>query len=387
MWIAVYEVIGGMNEVSRKQATLDRYYSDGKLTSWPVKQSRQLLVLEQLIQDFRPDVDYPEAEVNRIISERYDDYCLIRRMFVNHGFMRRENAVYRLSPEYRWTTFRNRFLQVAEQLRNEYRAKEGILALGCFGSLNYGRLWTHSDLDLLLVVDQEQSAAAYQEYEGVTVHWQILTPKLLAELDQAGLPLLQALASIRIWTDRDGLLQMAVERAKELIPQRLPEYRFRELAQAVAALHLAEKQQALGNERDAHMAAANALHSLAAMQLAEQGSVASRRSFALNGQTPIATELYDCLQTESLITTMDRTWQLAREQLVLLSNPLLQLLASAGPLSYPELERRPELRGLTLSERLLHELCNAGAVVRAQVQHPVVGWEYKFQVADIQAQE
>jgi len=351
-----------------------------------VKQSRQLLVLQRLIQDFRPGVDYPETEVNRIISGRYDDYCLIRRMFVNHGFMRRENAVYRLNPEYCWTTWRNHFLEVAERLRQEYKAKTEVLALGCFGSLNSAQLWTHSDLDLLLVVDQEQPAAAYQQHAGVTVRWQILTPKLLAGIDQAGLPLLQALASVRVWTDRNRLLQIATDRAKELIPLRLPEYRFRELAQAVAALHLAEKQQALGNERDARIAVANALHSLAATQLAEQGLIASRRSFDLNGQTPEATETYDRLQTSSLNSTLEQAWRQAREQLVLLAGPLLQLLIDIGPLSYPELERRPELRGLALSERLLHELCAAGAVTRLQVEHPVVGWEYKFQVADGQTQ-
>ncbi len=370
--------------MSRRQVNPDRYYAGGKLTSWPVKQSRQLLVLEQLIRDFRPGVEYAEVEVNRIISERYDDYCLVRRMFVNHGFMRRENAVYRLNPEYRWTTWRNRFLHVADQLRDEYRGKAGILALGCFGSLNHGQLWAHSDLDLLLVVDQEQPEAAYQEYAGVTVHWQILTPKLLAGIDQAALPLLQALASVRVWADRDGMLQTAVDRAKELIPLRLPEYRFRELTQAMAALHLSEKQQALGNARDARMAAGNALHSLAAMQLAEQGLVASRRSFDLNGQTPEATGTYDRQQTSSLTATLEQAWQQAREPLVLLARPLLQLLANIGPLSYPELERRPELRGLALSERLLHELCATGAVTRLQLEHPVVGWEYKFQVADNQ---
>lgn len=372
--------------MGRDQSTLDRYYSEGKLTSWPVKQSRQLLVLEQLIQDFHPGVDYPEAEVNRIISERYPDYCLIRRMFVNHGFMRRSNAVYRLNPEHRWTTFHDRFRRVAEQMRGEYRTKAGVLALGCFGSLNQGQLWTHSDLDLLLVRDQEWPAAAYQECDGVKVHWQILTPRLLQDIDQAGLPLLQALATVKVWADQAGLLQAAVDRARLLIPLRLPHAQFRELARAVSELHLAEKQQALADERSACVATENALHSLASMQLAEQGLLSSRRNFTLDGQTPPATALYDSLQAGALTAAIDQAWSQVRARLSSLSQPLLQLLASVGALSYPELERRPELRGLTLSERLLQELCAAGVLVSVQTPHPVVGWEYKFQLRNEHAE-
>lgn len=364
--------------MDKRERVLRGFFSAGKLRSWPAKQSKQLIVLAELIRDFQPEVAYQEKEVNSIILQRYDDFCLIRRSFVDLGFMRRADAVYRLNPVHRWPTFREQYTQVAERIRNEYKSRPDVLALGCFGSLRRSRLWTHSDLDLILVVELPQPAAAYQELDGVPVHWQLLTPTLLRSLDRAGLPLLQALAGVQIWSDPTGLLRTAVAHAESLLQERRPEMQFHEIMRMVAQLHQAERSLELDDEQDARLSLTNALQSLASVQLADHGETTARRSFTGGNLALPAASLCDSLQTLPLTSVLQQTWQQVRLRLPVLSQPLLRIIAGSGGMSYPELEQHPQLRGRGLSERLLHELCLLDTITQTRVPHPMVGWEFKF---------
>lgn len=83
----------------KKEKALQTFMSEGKVKSWPAKLSKQIFLLEELVRDFELGVSYEEKEVNTIIANRYEDYCLVRRMFVDLGFMRRENNTYQLLPE------------------------------------------------------------------------------------------------------------------------------------------------------------------------------------------------------------------------------------------------------------------------------------------------
>lgn len=362
---------------------LKAFFCDGRLTAWPVKHSKQLIVLEQLVSDFQPGVCYPEAQVNQLIRQRFEDFCLIRRSFVDLGFMRRESGVYQLNPEHRWPTFRQRFLRVADQLRAQYRSRTEVLAAGSLGSLGRGQLWQHSDLDLLLVVDQPHPAAAYQSVDGVPVHIQLLTPEWLQPgLSRARLPLLQALAGVEVWFDRSGLLRAAVAEASELLMARRGELQFIEALRAVAELHQAEKLSALGQETDAGLALANALQSLAMVQLVDQGCLPARRVSRSCELLVPAAQLLDQLPQLSPPAARAAAWAELRPRLAELAQPLLTVVAAAGPLAYPELEQHPSLRGRGLSERLLDELCTVGALVRQPVEHPVVGWEHKFALGE-----
>lgn len=85
-----------------RDKVLQTFMPAGRVKSWPAKLSKQLILLEELVQDFEPGVAYPEEEVNTRVKERYEDYCLVRRMFVDFGFMRRDEGVYRVQPETHW---------------------------------------------------------------------------------------------------------------------------------------------------------------------------------------------------------------------------------------------------------------------------------------------
>jgi hypothetical protein len=67
---------------------------DGRLRTIPSKQSKLLVVLDRLAQEFEPGRTYREAEVNDILQRFHPDYAALRRYLVENGFMTRENSVY-----------------------------------------------------------------------------------------------------------------------------------------------------------------------------------------------------------------------------------------------------------------------------------------------------
>lgn len=93
---------GGRTSRDERQKVLSAFVVDGQVKSMPTQQKKQLYILELIAQDFEPDRDYAEREVNEIIKRRYQDYCLIRRDFIIYGYMTRERAVYRLNAREAW---------------------------------------------------------------------------------------------------------------------------------------------------------------------------------------------------------------------------------------------------------------------------------------------
>lgn len=93
---------GATSGRDERQKVLSSFMADGKVKAMPAQQKKQLYLLEVFAGDFEPGRDYPEREVNEIIKQRYEDYCLIRRDFIIYGYMTRERAVYRLTPREQW---------------------------------------------------------------------------------------------------------------------------------------------------------------------------------------------------------------------------------------------------------------------------------------------
>ncbi len=77
------------------QRVLQNFLSDdGRLRTIPSKQSKLLVVLDRLAQEFEPGRTYPEAEVNEILQRFHPDFAALRRYLVENGFMTREDNVY-----------------------------------------------------------------------------------------------------------------------------------------------------------------------------------------------------------------------------------------------------------------------------------------------------
>jgi hypothetical protein len=67
---------------------------DGRLRTIPSKQSKLVVVLDRLSQEFEPGRTYAEAEVNAILQRFHPDFAALRRYLVDHGFLTREDNVY-----------------------------------------------------------------------------------------------------------------------------------------------------------------------------------------------------------------------------------------------------------------------------------------------------
>jgi DNA-binding transcriptional ArsR family regulator len=92
-------------QVTDKEQTkvLNNFISrDGKLKSVPSQLKKKIVVLSYFVQGFEPGETYEEKEVNEYIKTFFDDFATIRREWVMHQFMYRENNRYELNPKEMW---------------------------------------------------------------------------------------------------------------------------------------------------------------------------------------------------------------------------------------------------------------------------------------------
>jgi len=71
---------------------LREYVVNEKLTQFPSKTKKWLVILRWIVTKFEPDAHYTEKEVNAIISPINSDYASIRRDLVDYGYMRRQRG-------------------------------------------------------------------------------------------------------------------------------------------------------------------------------------------------------------------------------------------------------------------------------------------------------
>lgn len=83
---------GRMEEYRRK--VLATFFHNGRLEKLPAQHKKRLIVLEQFAIRFEPGRRYGEQEVTGLIMPLYDDYCTIRRLLVDEGFVSREGSEY-----------------------------------------------------------------------------------------------------------------------------------------------------------------------------------------------------------------------------------------------------------------------------------------------------
>ena len=71
---------------------LREYTENGRITQFPAKNAKWLVMLRWLATRFEPDVRYTEKQVNAILLPLHEDYATMRRSLVEYGFMRREQG-------------------------------------------------------------------------------------------------------------------------------------------------------------------------------------------------------------------------------------------------------------------------------------------------------
>ncbi len=106
---------GMMEEVHASATMLDDRYSitpqerertiaaymdeNGALLQFPAREKKKIIVLREIVKNFKADREYSEKEVNRILERIYArDYPTVRRYLIEYGFMDRskDGSVYRV---------------------------------------------------------------------------------------------------------------------------------------------------------------------------------------------------------------------------------------------------------------------------------------------------
>lgn len=80
----------GITQEEREKVVSTYMDENGGLRSFPAREKKKLIVLGEIIKNFKSDKDYSEAEVNRILKRIYEeDFPTIRRYLIEYGFMER----------------------------------------------------------------------------------------------------------------------------------------------------------------------------------------------------------------------------------------------------------------------------------------------------------
>ncbi|GGI45933.1 hypothetical protein GCM10008018_14600 [Paenibacillus marchantiophytorum] len=87
-----------------QQSIIRNFFTqDGKLKHIPAQLKKKLIVLKHLIEQLEKGRSYTEKELNVWIEQFHPDFATIRREFIMHQFMFRENNIYELNPAEMWT--------------------------------------------------------------------------------------------------------------------------------------------------------------------------------------------------------------------------------------------------------------------------------------------
>jgi hypothetical protein len=91
----------GVEVDAYRKKVLDTFFKFGRLQQIPAQRKKCQIVLERLVQEFEPERDYTEREVNQVLLEFNDDVASLRRGMIEEGLMTREKGIYRriLPPE------------------------------------------------------------------------------------------------------------------------------------------------------------------------------------------------------------------------------------------------------------------------------------------------
>jgi len=99
---------GGLNVMDGEQTKLrdsvvrNFITKEGKLKHIPSQLKKKLIVLEHLVSELEKGRTYTEKEINEFIKRYHDDFATIRREFIMHQFMFRDNEQYELNPPELW---------------------------------------------------------------------------------------------------------------------------------------------------------------------------------------------------------------------------------------------------------------------------------------------
>ena len=87
-----------VEEDAYRNKVLKTFFRHGRLIRIPAQLKKRQIILERLVQEFEPDRDYTEIEVNHILLEAHEDVATLRRELVGQHLMQRHRGIYRRVP-------------------------------------------------------------------------------------------------------------------------------------------------------------------------------------------------------------------------------------------------------------------------------------------------
>ncbi|KRE49647.1 DUF2087 domain-containing protein [Paenibacillus sp. Soil522] len=86
-----------------KDSVIKNFFTaEGKLKHMPAQHKKKLIALQHIVSQLSRGQRYTEKEINEFIRGFHDDFATIRREFIMHQFMFRENDIYELNPQEMW---------------------------------------------------------------------------------------------------------------------------------------------------------------------------------------------------------------------------------------------------------------------------------------------
>lgn len=86
---------GRVEEDAYRSRVLAAFLKRGRLVTIPAQRKKRQVILEHLVEEFAPERDYTEREVNQILVEFHDDVATLRRELIGYKLMHRKAGIYR----------------------------------------------------------------------------------------------------------------------------------------------------------------------------------------------------------------------------------------------------------------------------------------------------
>ena len=84
----------GVTEDAYRRKVMGAFFRRGRLTSIPAQLKKRQIILERIVQEFEPEREYTEQQVNQILVDFHEDVASLRRGLVELGLMERAKGLY-----------------------------------------------------------------------------------------------------------------------------------------------------------------------------------------------------------------------------------------------------------------------------------------------------
>lgn len=100
--VAAVETTTDKNNKLRDAVLRNFFAKDGSLKQIPSQLKKKLIVLEHMVEQLDNGKKYTEKQINAFIQKFHPDFATIRREFIMHQYLYREQEIYEMNPREIW---------------------------------------------------------------------------------------------------------------------------------------------------------------------------------------------------------------------------------------------------------------------------------------------